>query len=136
MTKIADTVVTAWLAGKPKRRGNTETDGTTLRLYNTAIATRQDGKVLIRCGAYDTHTTFDRLNAIPGVAICRSKGLIYLNGEEWTSCDDWTDPENLLTRAIPRDVPRVGKSVGRRFTPAQQQAVKAVTTKTMNKETP
>ena len=65
MRKISREVISAFLAGKPKRNGNTTTDGKTLRLYGNTIADKNFvGSIYIYDGGVRSATTKERLNAL------------------------------------------------------------------------
>lgn len=89
MRKVTQQVVSAFLAGKEARVGNTSTNGDVLSLHGNPIAsklnhgTRLDGELLITLAGWNTPTTRDRLNALPGVSVTTKKGQAYLNGQPW-----------------------------------------------------
>ena len=65
MRKISREVISAFLAGKPKRNGNTTTDGKTLRLYGNTIADKDMAdSIYIYDGGFSSATTKERLNAL------------------------------------------------------------------------
>ena len=65
MRKISREVISAFLAGKPKRNGNTTTDGKVLRLYGNTIADKNFvGSIYIYDGGVRSATTKERLNAL------------------------------------------------------------------------
>jgi molybdopterin synthase catalytic subunit len=65
MRKISREVISAFLAGKPKRNGNTTTDGKVLRLYGNTIADKSiAGSIYIYDGGVRSATTKERLNAL------------------------------------------------------------------------
>jgi hypothetical protein len=65
MRKISREVISAFLAGKPKRNGNTTTDGKILRLYGNIIADKSiAGSIYIYDGGVRSATTKERLNAL------------------------------------------------------------------------
>lgn len=88
-TAIGSGVVSAWLEGRSKRDGNTRTDGTTLWLYDSAIAEQDpDTGISVTIADHDTATTRSRLNEIPGVQVSHRRGQLYLNGAPWDGT--WT----------------------------------------------
>ena len=93
-TKIAKGAASALYTGRPYRNGNTEVRWTregdvgTLYLHGTAIARVADDLTAITVGDWNTPTTRERLNALPGVDVCVSRGVLYLNGHAWSG--DWT----------------------------------------------
>ena len=65
MRKVSREVISAFLAGKPKRNGNTTTDGKVLRLYGNTIADKSmAGCIYIYDGGFSSATTKERLNAL------------------------------------------------------------------------
>jgi hypothetical protein len=65
MRKVSREVISAFLAGKPKRNGNTTTDGKVLRLYGNTIADKSiAGSIYIYDGGVRSATTKERLNAL------------------------------------------------------------------------
>jgi hypothetical protein len=65
MRKVSREVISAFLAGKPKRNGNTTTDGKVLRLYGNTIADKSiAGSIYIYDGGIRSATTKERLNAL------------------------------------------------------------------------
>jgi hypothetical protein len=65
MRKVSREVISAFLAGKPKRNGNTTTDGKVLRLYGNTIADKSiAGSIYIYDGGVRSSTTKERLNAL------------------------------------------------------------------------
>ena len=65
MRKISREVISAFLAGKPKRNGNTTTDGKVLRLYGNTIADKDMADTIyIYDGGVRSATTKERLNAL------------------------------------------------------------------------
>ena len=65
MRKVTREVISAFLAGKPKRNGNTTTDGKILRLYGNIIADKSIvGSIYIYDGGVRSATTKERLNAL------------------------------------------------------------------------
>lgn len=65
MRKVSREVISAFLAGKPKRNGNTTTDGKVLRLYGNTIADKNFvGSIYIYDGGVRSATTKERLNAL------------------------------------------------------------------------
>ena len=65
MRKVSREVISAFLAGKPKRNGNTTTDGKVLRLYGNTIADKDMADTIyIYDGGVRSATTKERLNAL------------------------------------------------------------------------
>lgn len=68
-----------------------------LLLHNNPIARRQVGRntsVWICDGGWQTRTTKDRLNALPGVRVHQAKGEWYLNDELWDG--SWTEVADIF----------------------------------------
>ena len=88
---VTDKVVGAFMSGMPKRVSNTSTDGKILKLYNNPIAKWENGKLYISSAGYQTATTKERLNGIPGVSVNQKQGMWYLNGKGWINNESWTE---------------------------------------------
>jgi hypothetical protein len=88
MRKITAHVVGAFINRVPASRGNTMTDGHNLYLHGNRIAYWQDGYIYIRTAGWNSVTTRERLNAIPGVSLRTRAGTLYLNGNPWCG-EDW-----------------------------------------------
>lgn len=83
MKQVSINVASAFMNGRAKKSGNTQTDGKSLWLHGNKIAEhREDGLYITHCG-WKTKTTKERLNAISGVNIFQKNYVWYLNGEEW-----------------------------------------------------
>ena len=82
--KVTSSIVDAFLSGRSLKVGNTETDGSSIRLHGNLIAIRENGKLYVSNAGWFSNTTKDRLNGIPGVYINQVKGEWYLNGKRWT----------------------------------------------------
>jgi hypothetical protein len=83
MKQVSIDVASAFMQGRAKKSGNTQTDGKSLWLHGNKIAEhREDGLYITHCG-WQTKTTKDRLNALSGVRIYQKNFKWYLNGEEW-----------------------------------------------------
>lgn len=86
--KITQQATMAFLSGGNFKSSNTEVvteDGYTyMYLFgnNIAIKSDTDGLAIRNCG-YQTNTTKERLNALPGVSIQQKAGVWYLNGKQW-----------------------------------------------------
>lgn len=92
MRKVTQLAVSNWLMRKKFRRDNTHTDGTTLYLHGHAIAKIDDtdGMVYVRSAGWETKTTKERLNGIPGVRIHQKNWMWFLNNHPWPHSQDWT----------------------------------------------
>lgn len=56
---------------------------TNLYLHNNLIATKSNGVLEITNAGWQTNTTKERLNGLPGVSISQKNWKWYLNGKEW-----------------------------------------------------
>lgn len=90
MRKITKRAVSCFLKDKPFKSGNTIVkvlpEFTVLCLFGNAIAHRHndpDRSLLIKTCGWNTNTTRERLNGIPGVEVHSKKGELYLNGMPW-----------------------------------------------------
>jgi hypothetical protein len=93
MRKVTEQVVSAFLAGQSKTVGNTRCDEHSLYLHGNRIATRlnygseplstDDGCIRITLAGWNTPTTRERLNGLPGVRVTTKAGQAYLNGQPW-----------------------------------------------------
>jgi len=88
---VTDKVVGAFMSGMPGRVSNTSTDGKILKLFNNPIAKWENGKLYISSAGYQTATTKERLNGIPGVSVNQKQGMWYLNGKGWVNNESWTE---------------------------------------------
>jgi len=90
---IDQLAASALMQGRPFKQGKTSVlalpSGTCLVLYDTTIALKKPNCLLVTVGNWNTATTRNRLNAIPGVLVRKEKGKLYLNGKLWER------PENL-----------------------------------------
>lgn len=92
MKKVTQLAVSNWLMRKKFRRDNTHTDGTTLYLHGHAIAKIDDtdGIVYVRSAGWETNTTKERLNGIPGVRVNQRNWQWFLNNQPWYNSQNWT----------------------------------------------
>lgn len=101
MRKITAKSIDAFLAGQPFSSGNMSVqirpwqqgtgDWVILQLHGNPIArypVGRPGELQICDGNWQTVTTKDRLNALPGVSVHQKAGVWYLNGQEWDG--EWT----------------------------------------------
>ena len=88
--KITQKAVRALVTGDVFRSGNTVVGNGVLSLHGSAIVKVEDGAVWIRTNGYETATTKERLNGVPGVSICQRDWQWYLNGEIWADTSAWT----------------------------------------------
>jgi hypothetical protein len=96
--QISQTMATALMSRKNKKSGTTqvvhnkELNSTYLYLHHHAIANLdRNNKLFIRSAGWETRTTQDRLNALPGVRINQKNYQWYLNGEIWKDSSEWTE---------------------------------------------
>lgn len=91
MRKITKQAVTAFFTRKPFKRDNTEVRNelgyTWLILHGNKIAQRNNGILCVSTGGWNTPTTRERLNGLPGVKVWQKDHTLYLNGKEWDG--DW-----------------------------------------------
>ena len=92
MRQVTQLAVSNWLMRKKFRRDNTQTDGTTLYLHGHPIAKIDDtdGMIYVRSAGWETRTTKERLNGIPGVRIHQKNWMWFLNNIPWPNSHNWT----------------------------------------------
>lgn len=88
MRKITQQSVKNFIDGVPFKRSNMEVsrEGTIyyLKLHGNKIAARlEDGRMWISNAGWDTPTTKERLNGLPGVNIIQRNCRWILNGMQW-----------------------------------------------------
>jgi hypothetical protein len=92
MRKTTQQAINAFMASKSFKMSNTEVvinehsaGGTITQLYlhNNLIAEHSDTGLRITNAGWQSNTTKERLNGLPGVCISQKKGQWYLNGKEW-----------------------------------------------------
>jgi hypothetical protein len=88
MRKITQQSVKNFIDGVPFKRSNMEVtrEGTIyyLKLHGNKIAARlEDGRMWISNAGWDTPTTKERLNGLPGVNIIQRNWNWILNGMQW-----------------------------------------------------
>lgn len=88
MSKISIDSASAFMNDTTFKNSNTTvkvlSNGVTeLRLHGNLIARKENGRVQISSGGWQTKTTKERLNALPNVHINQVKGEWYLNGVKW-----------------------------------------------------
>ena len=61
--------------------------GSTLKLHGNPIAfleySFKGGRLFVCDGGWESRTTKERLNGLPGVSVHHAKHVFYLNGKEW-----------------------------------------------------
>lgn len=89
MRKITEESIDAFLNHRRFKRANTEVvvgDGyTDLCLHNNIIAKLTNNCLYVSTAGWNTNTTRDRLNGIPGVHVRCRNGRLTLNGEIFLS---------------------------------------------------
>lgn len=100
--KITTLAIKAFMSGEAFNRDNTSVEirnfkdearlSAVLKLHGNVIARRvlscNDNLLEVCDGNWQTNTTKERLNGIPGVSICQKKGQWFLNGNAWNG--EWT----------------------------------------------
>ena len=89
MRKITKEIVAAFMNHETKRIGNSGTDGTVLYLHGNEIAVHTKEGIEVTTAGYNTQTTRERLNGIPGVKVNVRQGQLYLNDRPWDG--SWTE---------------------------------------------
>jgi len=92
MRVITKAAVAAFMAGRSYNGGNTVVydDGThwVLALFGHEIARRSPVGIEVTTAGWNTTTTRERLNGIPGVRCWNAKRELHLNGAPWSG--QWT----------------------------------------------
>lgn len=90
MRKITKQAVNAFMNGTPFKSSNTtvevQPNVTILKLHGNAIAYRYNDPqrtLSITNASWESNTTKERLNALPGVHIQQKNWVWYLNGKQW-----------------------------------------------------
>lgn len=86
--KITQESVSAFLSGRKFNKGNMsvehEASFTKLKLHGNTIATIDPlGVLSVSNRGWESNTTKERLNGLPGVHVKQKNWTWYLNGEEW-----------------------------------------------------
>lgn len=90
MRKITKEIVAAFMNHECKRIGNSKTGGEFLYLHDNIIACHEpDGTISITTAGWNTPTTRERLNGLPGVRVNVRRGQLYLNDRPWDG--SWTE---------------------------------------------
>jgi hypothetical protein len=83
MRKVTREVTDAFFNRRPRKCGNTRTDGTTIWLHGNAIARHADnGDIEITLAGWDTVTTRERLNGVgrrASFSVFRDRGVTKVN---------------------------------------------------------
>lgn len=95
MSKTHQKVIDSFLEGKQCRINNTMTNGYELFLHGNCIARRDGEKIEVNTHRWNTRTTRDRLNMLPGVWVRCRKGNLQINFQsEWKDWDgEWINIE-------------------------------------------
>ena len=90
MRKITEQVIDKFMSAENFKKGHDEVvvldNITVLKLFGNEIAYRYNDPertLSITNAGWQSHTTKERLNAIPNVSIQQKQGVWFLNGEEW-----------------------------------------------------
>ena len=83
MRQVTRDIVSAFIARTPSTKGNSHTDGVTLYLHGNAIARHGAAGLEISNAGWQSNTTKERLNGLPGVSISQKNWAWFLNGKEW-----------------------------------------------------
>lgn len=83
MSKSIQPVIDAFLLGNNKKVSNTQTNGIALYLHGNKIAMKGSDGMYVSTANWNTRTTLDRLNMLPGVSVTYRKGQLNLNGNHW-----------------------------------------------------
>jgi hypothetical protein len=90
MRKVTRQAIDAFMNGKKFRSSNTSVEVlpnvTILKLHGNEIAYRYNDPertLTVTTAYWNTVTTRDRLNGIPGVSVWQKRGKLYLNGQKW-----------------------------------------------------
>lgn len=86
--KVTTQIVSAFIAGNKLTVGNSHTDGSALYLHGNKIAEKRSDGIYITNAGWQSNTTKEHLNAIPGVSICQRNWDWFLNGNAWNG--QWT----------------------------------------------
>jgi hypothetical protein len=85
MRKITTEAVEAFMNGKNYKNGNTSVNSlmgySEYKLHGNLIAFKTPEKLEVSLACWNTPTTRERLNGIPGVSIHTCKGAPILNGQ-------------------------------------------------------
>jgi len=101
--KISIDASEAFVNGTPFKRDNTAvvvmTSGTVqLFLFDNCIAQKVKNEMHITTAGWETVTTKDRLNALPGVSIYQKDHQWYLNDLPWDG--EWIEPSKIILRTL------------------------------------
>lgn len=87
MRKITEQTVKNFYNQSSFKKDNTQVvvkeDCVELRLFDNVIAIKDQTGTKITDAGWNTRTTYERLNGLPGVSIYTRKGETYLNDQPW-----------------------------------------------------
>jgi hypothetical protein len=83
MDRTTEKILDLFLGGTNGSAGNSYTDGDTLFLHGNALARRTPEGIEVTTAGWNTATTKERLNGIPGCRVHTHRGQLYLNDKEW-----------------------------------------------------
>jgi|SRR6185369_3289418 len=82
MRNVTSQIVEAFGARRAARISNSSTDGQALFLHGNKIAEWRDNGLWVTTAGWNTVTTRERLNGLPGVRVT-ARGVLRLNGKVW-----------------------------------------------------
>lgn len=96
--KITTESVNAFMSARPFSKANMTVELSPLgqvvvmKLHGNAIARRDIGSNVIEVtsAGWESNTTKERLNALPGVSVYQKNFVWFLNGKEWADSSVWT----------------------------------------------
>lgn len=101
MRQISIDAANAFMQNKEFTRNNTKVrinlaQEVELILFGNVIAAKPlaSNQFVITTAGWATRTTFDRLNALPGVSLCTRLGQTFLNDLPWDG--EWINPKEQL----------------------------------------
>lgn len=107
MRKITQQAIVAFLNSTRFERGNTrvvigmlpDSTGADLYLHGNLIARMDDTGLNVSSGGWQSATTKERLNALPGVSVSQKNYVWYLNGYPWdgsyTNVKEWNETHSV-----------------------------------------
>lgn len=104
MSKISDLAARFLYAPYTLKRSNTVVTQDRhgkwcIYLHGNKIAFRNEGKLYISDGGWETLTTKSRLNALPGVIVHTHRKQLFLNGKEWSGNWAMVEPSGVWVYA-------------------------------------
>ena len=95
MSKTHQKVIDSFIEDKYCKVTNAETNGNELFLFGNCIARRDRERIQVTTAGWNTKTTRDRLNMLPGVWVRCRKGNLQINFQsEWKDWDgEWINIE-------------------------------------------